>query len=603
MKSKSKTKTIQAKILHRVIPALAAIMLLFTFITTWKQNSEQTASMEKHQEELAERVSMEVATKIENLRIELQWSASQKSIQSMDPNEYDETLSQFFEDNTDDFALMFVIHTDGSYYVADKGFQSATLNDRKYFNDIMRDHKEFAMTSPDVSKSTGQMKYTLAVPIKGDGGAIVGILAANVKLSTLSDIITSVKANDKTIHVMCDEKANVIASKDPSQVMKTNLAEDRLTSFDGVTEIGQAIKNQKSITKYIRNRATDNNYYAMTYQLKNTPGWYIVSAVSDEDLKATMMEVIISMMVLSLLVCAIIFVIINVTLSRQLTKPLGELSKSIKGVTDGYLKQSFNHESNDEIGQITQDMRAMCEKLSEIGQTIKSGADMLAMSSDMVKDASRQLSDGTTNQAASIEELSATMEEMSGNIAQNTENAEATSKVSEEAARKFDEVVSNIDNVLKTNREISQKISIINDVAYQTNILALNAAVEAARAGEYGKGFAVVASEVRKLAENSKRAADAIVEVTRLGLKNSQAANDVMQDALPKVKNTSILVNEIATASVEQNTGATQINEVIQRLNAVVQANAESASLLSQSADDLSTQAENLRDITSFFKD
>lgn len=578
-------------------------MLLFTFTTTWKQNSEQTESMERHQEELAERVSMEVATKIENLRIELQWSASQKAIQSMDPNEYDETLSQFFEDNTDDFALMFVIHTDGSYYVADKGFQSATLNDRKYFNNIMRDHKEFAMTSPDVSKSTGQMKYTLAVPIKGDGGAIVGILAANIKLSTLSDIITSVKANDKTIHVMCDEKANVIASKDPSQVMKTNLAEDRLTSFDGVTEIGQAIKNQKSITKYIRNRATDNNYYAMTYQLKNTPGWYIVSAVSDEDLKATMMEVIISMMVFSLLVCAIIFVIINVTLSRQLTKPLGELSKSIKGVTDGYLKQSFNHESYDEIGQITQDMRAMCEKLSEIGQTIKSGADMLAMSSDMVRDASRQLSDGTTNQAASIEELSATMEEMSGNIAQNTENAEATSKVSEEAARKFDEVVSNIDNVLKTNREISQKISIINDVAYQTNILALNAAVEAARAGEYGKGFAVVASEVRKLAENSKRAADAIVEVTRLGLKNSQAANDVMQDALPKVKNTSILVNEIATASVEQNTGATQINEVIQRLNAVVQANAESASLLSQSADDLSTQAENLRDITSFFKD
>ena len=174
-------------------------MLLFTFTTTWKQNSEQTESMERHQEELAERVSMEVATKIENLRIELQWSASQKAIQSMDPNEYDETLSQFFEDNTDDFALMFVIHTDGSYYVADKGFQSATLNDRKYFNDIMRDHKEFAMTSPDVSKSTGQMKYTLAVPIKGDGGAIVGILAANIKLSTLSDIITSVKANDKTI--------------------------------------------------------------------------------------------------------------------------------------------------------------------------------------------------------------------------------------------------------------------------------------------------------------------------------------------------------------------------------------------------------------------
>ena len=164
-------------------------------------------------------------------------------------------------------------------------------------------------------------------------------------------------------------------------------------------------------------------------------------------------------------------------------------------------------------------------------------------------------------------------------------------------------MVVNIDNVLKTNREISEKISIINDVAYQTNILALNAAVEAARAGEYGKGFAVVASEVRKLAENSKRAADAIVEVTRLGLANSTTANDVMQETLPKVKNTSSLVNEIATASVEQNNGALQINEVIQRLNSVVQSNAESAAMLSQSADELSYQAENLRNITDFFKE
>ena len=599
----TKTKTIQAKILHRVIPAVAAVMLLFTITTTWKQNTEQTESMEKHQEELAERVSMEVSTKIETLMIELQWSASQKAIQTMDPEQYDEALSKFFEDNTDDFALMFVIHPDGTYYVANKGFQKATLNDRKYFGEIMRDHKDFAMTSPDVSKSTGEMKYTLAVPIKSTTGTIVGILAANIKLSTLSDIITSVKSNDKTVHLMCDEKANVIASKNPSEVMKANLADGTLTTFDDIQEIGESIKKQKTITKYIRNRATGNNYYAMNYHLKNTPGWYIVSAVSDEDLRAAVTEVIVSMIIFTIIVSAIIFFIINITLARQLTKPLSKLSKSIEGVTEGYLNQKFDHESNDEIGQITEDMRNMCAKLTEIAQTIKMGADSLAMSSDMVKDSSRQLSDGTSSQASSIEELSATMEEMSSNIEQNTQNAEATNKVSEEAAQKFSEVVANIDNVLQTNKEISQKISIINDVAYQTNILALNAAVEAARAGEYGKGFAVVASEVRKLAENSKRAADAIIEVTQQGLKNSIAANDMMQETLPKVKNTSILVNEIATASAEQNTGAAQINEVIQRLNSVVQANAESAALLSQSADDLSMQAENMRNVTSFFKD
>ena len=598
-----KTTTIQAKILHRVIPAVAIIMLIFTITTTWKQNQEQTESMEKHQEELAERVSMEVATKIETLMIELQWSASQKAMQTMDPEQYDEPLSQYFKDNAEDFALLFVIHPDGTYYVADKGFQTATLVDRKYFNEIMHDHKNFAMTSPDVSKSTGQMKYTLAVPIKNASGNIVGALAANIKLSTLSDIINSVKSNDNTIHIMCDEKANIIAAKDPQKVMKVNIAEASQSTFDGIDEMGAAIKNKKAITKYVTDKATGNRYYSMNYELQNTPGWYIVSAVSDEDIKATMLEVIISMIVFTIIVVGILFFIINITLSRQLTKPLQELSKSIKGVTDGYLNQSFDHQSNDEIGQITEDMRTMCEKLTEIADTIKTGADMLAMSSDMVKDSSKQLSDGTSSQASSIEELSATMEEMSSNIEQNTHNAEITSKVSEEATKKFNEVVANIDNVLQTNKEISQKISIINDVAYQTNILALNAAVEAARAGEYGKGFAVVASEVRKLAENSKRAADAIIEVTRQGLKNSVDANEVMLDALPKVKKTAELVNEITTASVEQNTGAMQINEVIQRLNSVVQSNAESAAMLSQSSDDLATQAENLRNITAFFKD
>ncbi|MCR5454028.1 MAG: methyl-accepting chemotaxis protein [Bacteroidales bacterium] len=598
-----KRTTIQAKILRRVIPVVAAIMIIFTITTTWKQNSEQKATMESHQEELSQRVSMEVATKIETLMIELQWSASQPAIQSMDPAQYDETLSKYFEDNEEDFALLFVAHPDGSYYVANKGFQKATLNDRKYFIEVMREHKNFAMTSPDVSKSTGEMKYTLAVPIKNQTGSVIGVLAANIKLSTLSDIIKSIKTNDQTIHVMCDEKANIIASKDASQVMKANLTESKTTNLEGIEAIGKAIKSQKATTTYVEDNKTGDNYYAMNYHLDNTPGWYIVSAVSDKELKGSMMEVIISMIVFTIIVIIIIFLIVNNVLTRQLTRPLDELSKSIKGVTEGYLNQSFTYESNDEIGQMTQDMETMCEKLTEIAQTLKMGADTMAYSSNMVKESSKQLSDGTSSQASSIEELSATMEEMSSNIEQNTHNAEITSKVSQEAVVKFDEVVNNIDNVLKTNREISEKISIINDVAYQTNILALNAAVEAARAGEYGKGFAVVASEVRKLAENSKRAADAIIEVTQMGLKNSTAANQVMQDALPKVKNTSSLVNEIATASVEQNTGAMQINEVIQRLNSVVQANAEAASTLSHSADELSMQADNLREVTEFFKD
>lgn len=599
------TSTIQGKILRKIVPVVAVIMILFTIVTTLRQNSERKESMEKHQEELSERVSIEVSSKIENLMLQLQWNASQQAMQSMDPEQYAEPLAKYFDSNKD-FALLFVIHPDGSYYVAHKGFQTATLSDRKYFRDVMYNKQNFAMTSPDKSKSTGETKYTLAVPIKNASGAVVGLLAANIKLQTLTDIIKSIKTNDKTIHVMCDEKTNIIASKDTKQIMEINLIDDETSKnlkFDGVKELGEAIKANKTITKYITDTKDGGNYYAMNYPLKNTPGWYLISAVSDSDLKTSTVKLVGTMILFTVAIIAILLLVINTTLSKLLTAPLRELSKSIKGVTDGYINQSFTYKSNDEIGQMTQDMHEMCRKLTEIAQAIKTGADTMATSSDSVKESSKQLSDGTASQASSIQELSATMEEMSSNIEQNTHNAELTSKVSQEAVTKFDEVVKNIDSVLTTNREISNKISIINDVAYQTNILALNAAVEAARAGEYGKGFAVVASEVRKLAENSKRAADAIIEVTQLGLKNSTTANQVMQDALPKIKNTSTLVNEIANASVEQNSGAMQINEVILRLNSVVQANTESATLLSQFADELSVQANNLRNVTEFFKD
>lgn len=598
-----KTTTIQRRILHRVIPAVVGMLLILTAVNTWQQNDEQKKNMEKYQEELAERISTEVSSKISNMTTDLKWSASQNEIQSMDPEIYDKTLAKYYDSNKQDFALLFVIYPDGRYYVAGKGFQKATLTDRKYFGEVMHERKEFAMTSPDVSKSTGEMKYTLAVPIKGETGQVVGILAANIRLSTLSNIITSLKSNDNMINIICDEKANIIASKKSEEIMKVNIAEPSQTAFDDIDQIGKAIKGQKKVSCYIENKESGNSYYAMNYALSNTPGWHLVTAMGDKEFKESARTLIIAMLGFILIISVIIIFLINNTLTSLLTKPLNKLSKSIKGITDGYLNQKFDHETNDEIGMMTEDMKTMCEKLTEIVNTIKTSADTMAMSSQMVKESSKQLSDGTSSQASGIEELSATMEEMSSNIEQNTQNAETTSKVSEEAAKKFNEVVNNIDNVLKTNREISDKISIINDVAYQTNILALNAAVEAARAGEYGKGFAVVASEVRKLAENSKRAADAIIEVTRLGLNNSMAANQVMQEALPKVKNTSILVNEIATASVEQNTGAMQINEVIQRLNSVVQANAESASLLSQSADDLAFQAENLRTATEFFKE
>lgn len=597
-----KLTTIQNKILKKLIPAVAILLIGITVYNCIMTSINQKKGTIRSQEQVAERVASEVSTKLNNFVNELRWLAEHEVITTMDQEKFASVLNDHAEQKKDDYCLLFVCYPDGSYYVANSGMSKSNIKDREYFKDIMIDKKQTSMTSPDISKSTGEMKYTVAVPIKRNG-ELVGLLAANVSLNTLSNIIDEIMKTTNAIQFIVDEDARVIAHYDKSKIMNYNILTDGPKDFEGADLVGKAVIEKKTVTEHITDRASGDTYYMSNFPIKNTPGWYLVSGVSDMELKMSMRMVIISMSGFILVILAIIIIITNLTLKNILTKPLAQFSKAIKGISEGHLKQKFDYDSNDEIGQMTQDLHDMSEKLSEIVSSIKEGAEALAEASKSVNESSQQLSQGTATQASGIEELSATMEEMGSNIEQNTMNADQTNKVSQEAYDKFNEVVANIDSVLNTNKEIAEKISIINDIAYQTNILALNAAVEAARAGEYGKGFAVVASEVRKLAENAKKSADEIIEKSQEGLTNSIAANESMHAALPKVESTSILVKEIASASVEQNSGAMQINDVIQRLNSVVGINADSAELLAENAENLANQAENLKEIIDFFKD
>jgi len=194
------------------------------------------------------------------------------------------------------------------------------------------------------------------------------------------------------------------------------------------------------------------------------------------------------------------------------------------------------------------------------------------------------------------------MEQMVSNIQQNALNSQETEKISQSASEGIKKVTQRSNESLMAIRSITDKISVINDIAGQTNILALNAAVEAARAGEHGKGFAVVAAEVRKLAEMSANAAVEIVKLSNNSLTLAEEAVNILETVLPEIDKTNQLVLEIAAASNEQNDGADQINSAIQQLNSVTQQNAAASEQLASSSEELSAQAENLKEIISFFK-
>lgn len=281
--------------------------------------------------------------------------------------------------------------------------------------------------------------------------------------------------------------------------------------------------------------------------------------------------------------------------------PLNKGVEFAKAIGSGNLTASVDVNQDDEIGVLAKEMVNMADNLKKTVVSIKENAANLVYSSDVLKKSSLQLSRGSADQAASAEEVSTSIEEMVANIDQNTDNAIQTEKITVETAKDVNIANELSSEAAKAMSAISEKISIISDIAFQTNILALNAAVEAARAGEHGRGFSVVAAEVRKLAERSKSAADEIVTLVNKGLKVSKEAGEKARLLVPDIEKTTLLIKEITAASMEQKTGADQINLAMQQLNMITQENASSSDELTQSSEQLSGLAQNLQEAVSYF--
>jgi methyl-accepting chemotaxis protein len=259
-------------------------------------------------------------------------------------------------------------------------------------------------------------------------------------------------------------------------------------------------------------------------------------------------------------------------------------------------------EKRSEKDELMMSLNEMVQKTAGIILQFQQATDYIAQVSLEISSGAQQMSQGASEQASASEEVSSSMEEMASNIIQNTDNAQQTEKIAMMAAANINKSNSAASRSALAMKEIASKISIISEIAFQTNILALNAAVEAARAGEQGKGFAVVAAEVRKLAERSKIAADEINMVSREGVEIAMNAGEQLQTIVPEIEKTSKLVQEISAASIEQNSGADQINNAIQQLNSVTQQNASASEELATSAEELANQSEHLRELIGFFK-
>ncbi|MDD2563694.1 MAG: methyl-accepting chemotaxis protein [Salinivirgaceae bacterium] len=314
-----------------------------------------------------------------------------------------------------------------------------------------------------------------------------------------------------------------------------------------------------------------------------------------------------NIMVNSIIILTLVIILIVIgalVLTRSITAPLFEAVGLLNKMSNGDLTIVVSEElgnRRDEVGTLMKSLSVMVDNITNIVETIVGNSNQIAQASVELSKTSQQLSEAASEQASSVEEVSSTMEEIAANISQSTDNAKQTEKIAELSFHGIEKVGNSSKQSLDSINVISQKITIINDIAFQTNILALNAAVEAARAGDHGKGFAVVAAEVRKLAERSKIAADEIIALSDKSVSVTNEAAKLLEKLQPEIARTASLVQEITASNIEQNNGTNQVNNALMQLSSITQQNATMSEELASSAEELTNQSQALIELVTFF--
>ncbi|MES2260021.1 MAG: methyl-accepting chemotaxis protein [Pseudomonadota bacterium] len=403
------------------------------------------------------------------------------------------------------------------------------------------------------------------------------------------------------LNALAQAQANWLAQGiDPVIALRRNTADDNMGPLISLVQEGKARAGME-VMRGIIGEIAKNEQTLLAQRSKD--------AASAQSLAATTQ---LAGGALSIVLAAII----AGWLARNITRPLRRAVDLAQQVANGDLTANVVVDSRDEIGELMAALKAMNASLSRIVGEVRSGTDSIATASAEIMSGNQDLSSRTEQQASSLEETASSMEELTSTVTQTADNAgaantlaSAASDVAVKGGAAVAEVVSTMHAINESSRKIVDIISVIDGIAFQTNILALNAAVEAARAGEQGRGFAVVASEVRNLAQRSAGAAKEIKELisnsvdkVELGTKLVSQAGATMDEVVASVRRVSDIIGDIANASTEQRTGIEQVNEAITQMDAVTQQNAALVEQATAASEAMRGQADRLASTVSVFK-
>ncbi len=499
-----------------------------------------------------------------------------------------------------------VADTSGAAYTTDGVF--VDMSAKMYFQQAVAGKS--CVSDPMLSSDNpNSMSLIYAVPIRNNSGSIIGVLClerdANI-LSSLAGSITIGKTGSP--YIISNTTGDTIAHADYNHVLtQANVEKDVLknTGTAALADIHKKMRaGQEGVIKYQYNNI---EYISAYTQIPGTT-WSISCRAPFVEFTQGITSMMIAMLVVALIFIGI-GIAVAVWIALRFATPLAVMQDCLESIAKGDLvishipmdvRQKISGRK-DEIGAIGTALGVMLSKLSALTGSITQISYAVKEKSNQMSASSQEVSRGASEQAASTEEISATMEEMAANIRQNADNAAKTYSIAEQTVADSRTGGEAVQVALNAVREIAEKITVIEEIASQTNLLALNAAIEAARAGTAGKGFAVVASEVRKLAEKSSLSAAEIKEISQRTCEQAETAGRLINNVLPMITETSHLIEEIAVACKEQDSGARQITAAITQLDTVVQQNAAASEKMAAMAEEMLSDSDQLLDTVSYF--
>jgi methyl-accepting chemotaxis protein-2 (aspartate sensor receptor) len=468
----------------------------------------------------------------------------------------------------------------------------------------------------------GKQFITQYDPIKDASGKVIGVLFIGLDISKnmamLKEKIKAIKIGDTGyIYVI-----NAAPGKNQGSVLVHPAKEGDsmldMKSADGRTFVKEMLDAKEGGLSYDwadkdGESAREKMVEFHTFKPWN---WLIVGGTYTEEITREAAQLRNRYAMLGLIALVLFAVVLFLLVRSVVSRPLARAEEAAERIAEGDLDVHLEIHNKDEIGLVLRSLNNISHSLSGVVGQVRRGAEQITTASSEIAHGNLDLSQRTEEQASSLEETAASMEELSSAVTQNAENASqanqmalAASGVAAKGGEVVAQVVATMGSINDSSRKIVDIISVIDGIAFQTNILALNAAVEAARAGEQGRGFAVVASEVRNLAQRSATAAKEIkvliddsVSKVETGSKQVEQAGATMKEVVDSVRRVTDIMAEISHASEEQRAGISQVHEAVTQMDQVTQQNAALVEEAAAAAQALQDQAHELEDVVKIFK-